>query len=350
MIAARMTSAFRDLQRLAPIRKLAELIEAALEQGVALPPALDAPRHQISTADAGVLSYYADSSVSGRPLVLLHAVHAAASSYEMKPLFDFFRSQRPVYALDLPGFGFSERAPRAYTAAMYVHAIEHLLRNVSTDGPVDVIALSLTSEYLAKVAVEMPELVRSLTLISPTGFAAESQRSWLEKSSRVRVRAEPSELVHSLPSRLLYELVVSRPSIGYYLRKSFEGTVDAGLARYAYATSHQPGAFHAPMSFLSGALFPRGEPSNVYAHVHAPALVVYDQDNHTGFGALPAFAEAHPNYRLARITPTRGLPQFDAPEQTIEAIRAFLEEPEPRRTALHVVKGPRPGSRFVGSA
>jgi pimeloyl-ACP methyl ester carboxylesterase len=350
MIAARLTTAMQDLQRLAPVRKVADLLDAALEQGASLQPALDARRHRISTSDAGVLSYYEDKSASGRPLVLLHGVHAAASSYEMKPLFDYFRSERPVYALDLPGFGFSERAARAYSPATYVHAIEHLLRNVSSHGPVDVIALSLSSEYLAKEALEMPELVRSLVLISPTGFASDSERGWLEKLSRQRARLLPTELVNSLPSRLLYELIVSKPSIRYFLRKSFQGEVDAGMLRYAHLTSHQPGAHHAPMSFLSGALFPRGEASNIYAHVRVPALVLYDQDNYTGFSALPAFAEAHHNYRLQRVTPTRGLPHFDAPEQTIEAIRLFLEEQDQRRAPLRMVGRPASGPRNAGSA
>jgi pimeloyl-ACP methyl ester carboxylesterase len=348
MIAERLTSAFQT-----PVRSLAqvveEVVEEALARDVVLPSALDAPRHEIATSDAGIITYYADTNVSGRPLVLLHGVHAAASSYEMKPLFDYFRQERPVYALDLPGFGFSERVARGYTPATFVHAIEHLLRNVSTREPVDVIALSLTSEYLAKVAVEMPELVRSLVLISPTGFAENRERSLLESLSRRRARLLPTGLSDTLASRLLYELIVSKPSIRYFLRKSFAQGIDEGMAQYAFATSHQSGAYHAPMAFLSGALFPRGEATNIYAHVHAPTLVLYDRDPHTGFAALPEFAERHHNYRIERVMPSHGLPQFDAPVQCVEAIRLFLEEQDQRRSNQAVSRAfGRP--RIVGSA
>jgi hypothetical protein len=79
-----------------------------------------------------------------------------------------------------------------------------------------------------------------------------------------------------------------------------------------------------------------------------PALVLYDQDPYTGFAALPDFAEAHRNFRMQRISPTRGLPQFDLPEQSIEAIRSFLEEQDQARSApSNVVSF---GSRIVGSA
>ncbi|MET0286126.1 MAG: alpha/beta hydrolase [Polyangiales bacterium] len=344
MIAERITAAFR-----VPLRSLAQVVDEALGRDITLPSAIDAPRHEIQTSDAGTIAYYADTSARGRPLVLLHGVHAAASSYEMKPLFDYFRSERPVYALDMPGFGFSERASRAYAPATFVHAIEHMLRNVSIREPVDVVALSLTGEYLAKVAVEMPELVRSLVLISPTGFASEREQGWLEKLSRKRARMLPTGWSDTLPSRLLYELIVSRPSIRYYLRKSFHERIDEGMAAYAYATSHQLGAFHAPMSFLSGALFPRGQATNIYRHVHVPTLVLYDQDPYTGFSALTEFAEQHPNFQMQRVAPSHGLPQFDLPEESIEAIREFLEHQDQRRVPNKVLKGTF-GHARVGSA
>jgi pimeloyl-ACP methyl ester carboxylesterase len=345
MIAERLTSAFQT-----PLRSLARVVDEALARDRAkLPSAIDAARHEIATSDAGVIAYYADTSAGGRPLVLLHGVHAAASSYDMKPLFDAFRSERSVYALDLPGFGFSERAARTYAPATFVHAIEHLLRNVATRGPVDVVALSLTSEYLAKVAVEMPELVRSLVLISPTGFGALRERGLLETLSRRRASVLPTESSDTLPSRLLYELIVSRPSIRYFLRKSFHERLDEGMAAYAYATSHQRGAYRAPMAFLSGALFPRGEATNIYGHVHQPTLVLYDRDPYTGFSALPDFAEQHHNFRPERLTPSQGLPQFDLTEPCVDAIRRFMDEQDQRNAPSNRVRTIG-GSRFVGSA
>jgi pimeloyl-ACP methyl ester carboxylesterase len=46
------------------------------------------------------------------PMLLVHSVNASASAAEMAPLFDYYRQSRSVYALDLPGFGFSDRSDR----------------------------------------------------------------------------------------------------------------------------------------------------------------------------------------------------------------------------------------------
>src|SRR5215475_363730 len=77
--------------------------------------AIDAERRTFISPTAGTISYYVDRKKSGRPLVLVHSIDVAASAYEMRPLFDHYHTERPVFALDLPGYGFSERSNRVYT-------------------------------------------------------------------------------------------------------------------------------------------------------------------------------------------------------------------------------------------
>jgi pimeloyl-ACP methyl ester carboxylesterase len=326
MIAARLSAVLRGFGQQSEQQNGTQKLASALgTRKVPLEPALDAGRHEIATSDAGTISYYADTSTKGRPLVLLHGIHAAASAYEMRPLFESFRAERPVYALDLPGFGFSERGARPYKPATYVHAIEHLLRNVATHEGADVIALSLSAEYAARVAIEMPELVRSLVLISPTGFGSPHEVNGLQRRARRGDKNFAQWLSNFAPSQLLYELLVTKPSLRYFLRRSFEGRVDDGVFSYAYATSHQEGAWRAPITFVAGGLFPSGNALNAYARVRIPSLVIFDQDPYSGFGELEEFAAKHANYRTQRISHTRGLPQFDAPQQTAEALRSFFK-------------------------
>ena len=99
----------------------------AIDHRRLLPPALDADLSSLSSGAAGALNVYVDQSVHGRPLLLIHSVNAAASAYEMRPIFEHYRSQRQVYALDLPGYGFSERTDLARTPEAYAGAIVDVL-------------------------------------------------------------------------------------------------------------------------------------------------------------------------------------------------------------------------------
>jgi len=299
---------------------------AAIDHQVELPPALTAERHTFASKVAGTVSYYVEHDGAGRPLVLLHSINAAASAYELRPLFAAYRGRRPIYAPDLPGFGFSERGDRTYSPALYVAAITDLLRTqVREAGPVDLVALSLGSEFTARVALETPELVRSLTLISPSGLRARggslgvSQRAARDRRSDGFLRA----FSFPLWSQGFYDLLTTSASIRYYLRKSFVGVPDPGLVAYGYATSHQPGARHAPLHFISGKLFAPDIRVTVYERLAQPTLVIYDRDGFVSFDALPALLTRRPNWQAERIVPTLGLPQFEETARTVAALDRF---------------------------
>ena len=94
------------------------------------------------------------------PLVLIHSINAAGSRpTSCARSFEAYRGKRDVYALDLPGFGFSERADRVYSPDLYKDAILALLDRIGTsnEAPPDVIALSLGCEFAARAALECPD-------------------------------------------------------------------------------------------------------------------------------------------------------------------------------------------------
>jgi pimeloyl-ACP methyl ester carboxylesterase len=287
---------------------------------LALGPAVNGNRKDMDSQAAGRLSYYSEEG-KGRPLVLLHSVNAAASAYEMKPLFEHYQGQRPVYALDLPGYGFSERSPRTYTPGLFSAAIVEFLET-QVGKAADVVALSLGAEFAARVVLEKPTLVHSLALISPAGMTARGS------ASQRLGRSVSSERLHEifaapLWGQPLYDLIVTRTSIRYFLKRSFVGAVPEDLVDYDYATSHQPGAEIVPLYFISGALFTPDALETLYKKVTIPGLVIYDQDAYTGFDGLPELLDACSNWQAQRITPSKGLPHFENLEQTVKVLEDF---------------------------
>ncbi|MDH2429832.1 alpha/beta fold hydrolase [Sphaerisporangium sp. TRM90804] len=70
------------------------------------------------------------------------------------------------YALDLPGAGFSPAPPGAdYSVDAYASAVTALVEHVG--GPVHLVGNSLGGAVAVRVAATHPQLVRTLTLISP---------------------------------------------------------------------------------------------------------------------------------------------------------------------------------------
>lgn len=275
-----------------------------------LPPAIDAKRYTSSTPLTGRVSFYADETGHGTPLVLIHSINAAASSYEMRPLFERYRGRRPVYALDLPGFGFSERADRGYTADVFVQAILDFVDGELGFGePIDIVALSLSCEFAAIAAVEQESAFRSLTMIAPTGFSAESPNS---SDQLYRAIAFP------VWAQAFYDLLVSRPSLQFFLQKAFHGPVDTGLHEYAYLTSHQPGARNVPAHFIAGKLF-TPDIAHYYSLVSQPVMAFCDQSDYGPSGLLPAFADEH-GWMVCCLDGAKAMPHFERREETFAAL------------------------------
>lgn len=292
-----------------------------------LPAAIPAERAVFLSRAAGWLSYYEDRSApSGRPLALIHSVNAAASAYEMSPLFAAYRGRRPVFALDLPGYGFSNRMRRTYTPQLFADTIAEFLAT-QVGEPADVIALSLGCEFTARAAMERPELLRSLTLISPSGFnSLNTGRASQKAGMRGSANTLYSLLSFPLWSRALFDLITVRRSIEFFLRQSFVGPITPGFVDYSYLTSHQPGAENVPLHFLSGRLFTRNAANAIYANVPTPTLVIYDQDAFVNFDGLPSLLGQNEQWQAMRLAPSRGLPHFERLDEMTAALEQFWGE------------------------
>lgn len=294
-----------------------------IDHKMPLPPAMQAERKTFVSPRAGGMSYYVDRRATGRPLVLIHSINAAPSAYEMKPLFEHYRGQRPVFALDLPGFGFSERTNRAYTPQLYVDAITDFLTN-EVKEPADVIALSLGCEFVAMVALAQPQLINKLTFISPTGFGV-ARNNTLRDTDKITKAGEKIYKVITFPvwSQAIFDLLTSKPSINYYLGRSFVGETPKDFIDYAYATAHQPGARWAPLSFLGIKLFTWDIAATVYSKLTIPTLMLYDRDADVTFDLLPDLMKVNPAWEPVRVAPTSGLPHWEKLPETTALLERF---------------------------
>lgn len=277
----------------------------AVDHRMSIGPALPGDLHTYDDGSGGEMTLYREGSGSGNPILLVHSVNAAASAYEMRPVYTRLEGERPVWALDLPGFGASDRGERPYSPRMMSLAIVQALELI--DRPAHVVGLSLGCEFAARATLERPDMVQSLSLLSPTGFGKPSK---------------PSPVLGTLLrfpvwSQAIYDGIASRPSIRYFLNQTFAGPVDEMMLDYAYRSSHQPGARYAPIAFLTGELFTPTAIETLYSQVKAPTMVLYDKDPFSGFERLPEFLAGREGWNAARIENTNGLPHWDKPTETL---------------------------------
>lgn len=282
-----------------------------------LPHAIAAPRRVLGATSVGRISYYEDDGASGLPVVLLHDVGPIGSAYALRGLFDALRVDRPVIAPDLPGYGFSERRTAGFARDDYVSFVEELVADVSRryGATVDVVAVGASGEIAASAVVLSSRHVRSLTIVSPTGFGRASRvASRLSRLRRVAARPFVADVVHrACASRVALRMTLSRRS----------RVLDEGLVRYARSAALQPRARPAIVAAVSGALSAPDVVASVYDAVRVPTCFVHGSEAPVSRSEIDLLVAGHDAFRRSEIRGARAMPHVERPAETAGALRVF---------------------------
>jgi pimeloyl-ACP methyl ester carboxylesterase len=237
-------------------------------------------------------------------------------------------------ALDLPGFGRSA-PPRSgrYTLGAHARAVvEHLERRAR--GPVHLFGNSLGGAVSIRVATDRPDLVRTLTLVSP---ALPNRRRTRGSDPRLPLLLLPGlsalvarALAAQSPehrARAVLDLCFADPSS--VPRQRVEEAV--AEVRRRNGLGHAQDAFTASLRGLLGAHALRGERSlwARAARVQAPTLLVWgDRDRLVDVALAPRAARTFPRSHLLVLPGVGHVAQMERPEVVARAFLGMVEELE----------------------
>src|SRR2546426_6137737 len=104
---------------------------------------------------------------SGPPLVLVHGLGSSAAVefyYNLEPL----AAHHQVLAIDLPGFGKSDKPVLDYTIDLFVKAVRDLMTSEDLKRAA-VMGVSMGGRVALGLALESPEVVERLVLVDALG-------------------------------------------------------------------------------------------------------------------------------------------------------------------------------------
>jgi len=188
----------------------------------AISPAIFATR--IFYTSRGQVVYH--ESGLGSPLVFVHGVYVGASSYEWSKVYPHFAGTHQVLAVDLLGFGESERPDLPFSATDHVQALVEFIRAKSGGERASVVASGLGAGFATILAAQHPDLVERLILLMPVGRVEFGRRRLPKRyglfsrlpianrpfyrrylSSRIRIRAWLKSFGFADPEKITDETV-----------------------------------------------------------------------------------------------------------------------------------------------
>ena len=262
---------------------------------------------------------------TGSPLLLVHSIHAAASSFEWREVVDALAANHTVYTIDLVGFGLSDRPRARYTARFYIGLIGDFAAQVIAK-PCVLVASSLSAAYAIVLGARDPGRFPALVLIEPTGLAR------LHEAPSTGGDTARFAFETPVVGTALFNGLVSKRSLRYYLERIYwdDSLVTDELIDAYFCTAHQPGAKFAPAAFVAGhlnldvrrALRRRAQPARLVWGEHASDTPVEE---------ARGFLTAKPDFDVAIFDHSGDLPHDERPGDFIETVSAFLARVGPAR-------------------
>jgi pimeloyl-ACP methyl ester carboxylesterase len=251
-------------------------------------------------------------SGAGPPVVLVHGF--ASSLYTWKDVLPELTVSHDVVALDLPGFGGSDRPPDLSFEELPAAVVG--LMDVLELPRAALVGNSMGGGVVAVVAAERPERVSALVLIDAAGFDLEPE----DQPGMVRLMTSPlGALAGALPGRRL--------AVETALRQVFhdDGLVtDERVAEYM-AGAFQPGTLTA-MRSLSRSLDRRTAlVEERLPRIEAPTLVLWGREDRW----IPPvhadrFVAAIPHAEKKVLDACGHMPQEEKPAAVVKLLLEFL--------------------------
>jgi pimeloyl-ACP methyl ester carboxylesterase len=284
--------------------------------------------------------WLAETPASGKELVLcVHGMSGSATNWtdlmaDLAPDFD-------CAAVDLPGSGFSPppSASTRYSVSAQAGTVIRLIEALAPPGPVHLIGNSMGGAVSVRVAARRPDLVKTLTLISPAMPDLKVRRAvahfplltlpfvgeWMVRQWSLRYPVEhrvagvfaaccydPSR-IH--PDRLALEVEELRRRDAL----SYEAASLVGAARTLVAETLRPG----PLSLWRAA-----------GRVKAPSLVLFGRDDRLVHPRLAERAARVFRDARVRVLPETGhLAQIEQPGLVAALFREMVDESRGRGTS-----------------
>jgi pimeloyl-ACP methyl ester carboxylesterase len=280
------------------------------------------------------------TTATAEPAVYVHGL--GGSSQNFTDLAGLLADRFDGQAVDLPGFGYSDPS-RRYSIPAFADRVIKLLEHENR-GPVHLVGNSLGGSISVRVAALRPELIRTLTLISPAMPFLDPRRTAQGPMLPILALPRADRLFAWGMARMTVEEMAEQvlaACFGDTTRVHAQRRAEAiEEIRLRYTVAHYPKAYLGTLrglvsSFLRAYLPGAESQWRLAARIAVPTLVVGGLNDRLVDPRVPAqVAKIIPDSRLLMLPGVGHVPQMEVPRLVARAIVGMLDE----------IRGPALGS------
>jgi pimeloyl-ACP methyl ester carboxylesterase len=261
----------------------------------------------------------------GDPILLLHGMETGSSAHEWKSMMGTLAESRTVYAIDLPGYGRSDKERMLYTNYLYVDAVTAFVKKV-IGTKTDIVTSGASSSIAVMAAASNPDLFGSLVMITP-----ESPDEMI-KSPRPSQIALSKLMMLPLIGTFAYVLASSRLVIDQTLGQMDLGRTDRDrdeMAAASWEGAHLGGP-DARFQFLSR-LGAYTKINVIFAlkKLTNPICIIYGSEDPNAEKTLEVYKHFSPMIRSVKIQNAKKRPHLAHPGRIAAFCGEFIRGNDP---------------------
>jgi 3-oxoadipate enol-lactonase len=254
------------------------------------------------------ISLHYETMGRGEPLLFIHGL--GCSGRDWQPQIDFFSRHYRVVVFDVRGHGQSSRPPGPYHITLFAADTVKLIEGLNL-APVHVVGLSLGGMIAFQLAVDRPDLLKSMIVVN-TGpeVKLKSPQQWLMALQRYMI-------VRFLGMRKMGEVLA---------RKLFPGGESASIRNtfIARLAENDRKAYMAAMRAIVG-----WSVAERIDRIEVPTLVISSDHDYTPVSIKEAFVARMSRAELAIIEDAHHAVPVECPDKFNAVVASFLEKQLP---------------------
>ena len=257
----------------------------------------------------------------GKPLLLVHDLEPASSSYEWHEVRKRLAKDHTVYTIDLLGFGRSEKPNLTYTNYLYVQLVTDFIQNVIGEKT-DIIASNESISFVTLACNMNKDLANSIIAINPTSLK--------ELHITTDKYASVKKTLLELPviGTFLYNIKVSNTNITKYFREEYYARpqlVSSKLIDAYYEAAHMNFSHGKYLMASMEANYTKNSIEHALKKLETPIYVIESRNMKDAIAIADSYKKTNSGNEIVYLSNCKKYPQLEVADKVVEAIDMFLK-------------------------
>lgn len=260
----------------------------------------------------------------GAPLLLIHDLNPAASSYEWDRIAKHLAKHHTVYTIDLLGCGRSDKPNMTYSNYLFVQLITDFIKNVIGSKP-DVITTGDSSSFTLMACNMDPEYFNKIVVINPASLAD------LCKTPNKKKNALKFIIDLPILGTLIYNIAFTERNISrtfnedYYYKNHL---VPTKIPDAYYEAAHLSNSHGKYLLSSMKANYTNINIIHALKNINNSIYLIGSREKSDSEEIINSYISYNPSIEASYVADSKYLPQLEVPDKLLDVLNLYLDSVE----------------------